>query len=158
MPQKEKMSIRERVGDAFDKTKEAIHEATEHEYTKAALDWSKKAGAELTQQAEEMGRDLMSTNVGRSAARGAAVGAIAAVPIPFVGPIAGAVLGAGVGAILSVKFGSGDAPSAASVQSPPKETPSDVIESLKKLEDLRQAGVLMDMEFQEQKEKLLKRI
>ncbi|CAN5595432.1 hypothetical protein BH10PSE14_BH10PSE14_42590 [soil metagenome] len=43
-------------------------------------------------------RDDAPGTLGKRMAKGAAIGAVAAIPIPFVGPITGAIVGAGIAA------------------------------------------------------------
>lgn len=57
--------------------------------------------------ARRMGAESRPGNIpnglGVSMAKGAAIGAVAALPIPFVGPITGAVIGAGIAAYKKLK-------------------------------------------------------
>jgi predicted amidophosphoribosyltransferase len=65
------------------------------EYAKELLAESKVVAGEAV-QATKAG---MKTDIGKSMAACAAIGAIVAVPIPFVGPMFGAIVGAGIGLV-----------------------------------------------------------
>lgn len=153
----------EKVSDAVLMTRDTIAVVAGHKSTKVAIEWSKQLGTELGHQATDLGNDVLNSDLGKAATKGAAIGAVAAIPIPIIGPIAGAIVGAGIGGYLNIKHGVGTMPkeaaddqNAANGKQP--QATEDVIADLKKLDDLRQAGILSDGEFQEQKSKLLKRI
>lgn len=150
-------TIKGKVGTAVDRTKAAISEAASSSEALAVVDWTKKAGAELKSHAVELGHSLQETDLGRTVTKGAIAGAVAGVPLPVIGPISGAVIGAAAGAYLNLKHGVGSHSKVGGPDSPhiPDTT---VTETLSKLDQLRQEGVITDAEFQEQKAKLLKRI
>ncbi len=69
--------------------------------TESATTWrttaddDRHAARTFTEDARQRTSD---STLGASIARGAAIGAVAALPIPFVGPITGAIVGAGIAA------------------------------------------------------------
>lgn len=63
---------------------------------------SGERGTARRMESENATHDLPS-GLGSSIAKGAAIGAVAAIPIPFVGPITGAVIGAGIAAYKKLK-------------------------------------------------------
>ena len=148
---------------AIEKTKSKIAVVADHKNTKALVEWTTKAGADLMDQAAELGDDVLHSDLGKAATKGAAIGAVAAIPVPLIGPIGGAIVGAGVGSYLSLKHGIGRSSSEDSGDhsvpngGQPQSTDG-LLQDIKRLDELRQSGVLSDVEFQEQKAKLLKRI
>lgn len=63
---------------------------------------SGERGTARRMESENVARELPN-GLGVSMAKGAAIGAVAALPIPFVGPITGAVIGAGIAAYKKLK-------------------------------------------------------
>lgn len=125
------LTLKGRLARTFFTAKDAVVAAVESENTRAALDWTKKTGAEIVDHAVDLGKEALHSEVGQAAAKGAAVGAVAAIPIPLVGPLAGAITGAGVGAILQFRYGK-NAPSDGS-ETRNQETTGDVITDLTNL-------------------------
>ena len=155
----QKASLMGRVGGAFQKAKIAIAQAAGHENTKAAIEWSKNAAEEIRTQATDLGQDIAKSDLGKTSLRGAAVGAVAAVPIPVIGPITGAVVGAGIGAFLNLKYGVGHGSAQKNkgdMDLPPHPT-DEVLEDLRKLNALHRDGAITDEEFEELKSKMMKR-
>lgn len=72
--------------------------------TESATHWRSAADADLhaarvfAEDARHRATGAPDSTLGASIAKGAAIGAVAAIPIPFVGPITGAVVGAGIAA------------------------------------------------------------
>lgn len=162
--QPKKLSMFDRINEAVQLTKATIAVVADHKNTKAAIEWSKQTGTELVNQATDLGNGVLHSDLGKAATKGAAIGAVAAIPIPVIGPIAGAIVGAGIGGYLNLKHGVGgtspDAVTSDQEMAPTEhgQSTESIISDLKKLDDLRQGGILTDAEFQEQKNKLLKRI
>ena len=154
------LSMKERLGSALHKAKDTITQVAEHENTRAALEWSKKAAEELKNQAVELGQDITNSDLGKTSLRGAAVGAVAAVPIPIIGPVAGAIVGAGVGAYLHLKYGvgTGTANLDHDKDISPPQTTDEVLEDLKKLNALHQEKAITDQEFEQLKAKMMMRL
>jgi hypothetical protein len=77
-------------------TNKTVAEA--REYAKEVL----AEGRTIAKEATEAGKRGLKTETGKSVAACAAIGAVVAVPIPFVGPILGAAVGAGIGFVRKV--------------------------------------------------------
>jgi len=130
----------------------------DEEDLKVALD---KGRAVMQSAAAEVGglaKGVARSELVRDVTSAAAVGAVIAVPIPVVGPMTGAVVGGALGAYKNLTNPSSrryepvlpesNVPSA-TVQDP------DIYEKLIKFDDLRKKGILSDVEFEEQKKRLL---
>lgn len=150
-------TVKDKVGNAVDRTKATISKAAKSDETKAVIDWTKRAGSELKEHASELGHSLQETDLGRTVTKGAIAGAVAGVPLPVIGPISGAVIGAAAGAFLNLKYGVGGN-STEKDASHLQKSDSTATETISKLDQLRKEGAISDAEFQEQKTKLLKRI
>lgn len=62
--------------------------------TKAAT--VKQYAIDVAEEAGELSKTALKSELGKKIAAGAAIGAVVAVPVPFVGPAVGAVVGAGI--------------------------------------------------------------
>lgn len=113
-----------------------------------------------------VGKDAMKTRMAKDAAAGAAIGAVIAVPVPFIGPVAGAVIGAGLAVSKNIINPSRPPDEEATPRLIPAHTievetklvpPPDRFEELHKLHDLKVKGVLTEEEFAAEKKKILDR-
>lgn len=59
----------------------------------------KQYAVEVAQEAGELSKTALRSDLGKKIAAGAAIGAVVAVPVPFIGPMVGAAVGAGIVAI-----------------------------------------------------------
>ena len=78
--------------------------------TESATHWRTTADADLHAArvfAEDTRQRTTDSTLGATIAKGAAIGAVAAIPIPFVGPITGAIVGAGIAAYTKLKVSDG---------------------------------------------------
>ena len=72
--------------------------------TESATHWRTVSDADLraarvfAEEARHRATGTSDSTLGATIAKGAAIGAVAAIPIPFVGPITGAIVGAGIAA------------------------------------------------------------
>jgi hypothetical protein len=57
-----------------------------------------RAARAFSEDARHRATRVSDSTLGASIAKGAAIGAVAALPIPFIGPITGAIVGAGIAA------------------------------------------------------------
>jgi len=57
---------------------------------------AKQYAMDVAQEAGELSKDALKSDLGKKMAAGAALGAVIAIPIPFVGPVVGAAVGAGI--------------------------------------------------------------
>jgi hypothetical protein len=73
------------------------------EDARIAAGWAKKKAAVLGGKASELAKSATRTDLGKDVTAGAAIGAVAAVPLPVIGPLAGAAVGAGVGVYRNLK-------------------------------------------------------
>lgn len=103
-----------------------------------------------TQAAMEWIKDVACSDLIKDATAGAAVGAAIGTPVPIIGTATGAVIGAGVGVFKNVFYPSSNKKSYSN------SSQKDVYDELLKLGELHQKGILSELEFKEQKEKLLK--
>ena len=91
----------------------------------------------------------------KGAAKGAIAGALITGPIlPVVGPIIGAKVGAVYGAFTNM----GKNGEQSQQQVKQVEASNDVIETLKKLNELKNDGIITEEEFQQKKSQLLKKL
>lgn len=114
-----------------------------------AADWARKTASTVADEAGRLGKEAVRSDLAKDAAAGAAIGAVVAVPLPVVGPIAGAAVGAGLGVYKNLT-------QKAPTQRPQAPARLDVPAELLKLADLRDKGVLTDVEFEAQKAKVLR--
>lgn len=99
------------VGEFVEKAKAVGREALETDIGKDVSRLADKAVAKgrealdtpighsvskLAGEAADAGKSALSTKLGKEVAVGAALGAVVALPLPFIGPIAGAIVGAGI--------------------------------------------------------------
>jgi hypothetical protein len=61
------------------------------------------AARTFAEDARQRASGTTDSTLGASMAKGAAIGAVAALPIPFIGPITGAIVGAGIAAYTKLK-------------------------------------------------------
>lgn len=113
-----------------------------------ASKWMRQTAGDVADEAARLGKEVVRSKMVKDATTGAAIGAVVAVPVPIVGPIAGATIGAGLGIYKNITSKASESPSTT--------TAVDVHAQLLKLADLRDKGVLTELEFEEQKRKLLK--
>jgi hypothetical protein len=141
-----------KVKTASDQVTDAATKVVQHPNTKAAANLAKDAATEAAHQVADYAGQLSKSQVAKDAATGAAIGAVAAVPIPLVGPMFGAVVGGGIGAAISLKR------SWSNPQTPSEPTgPFDFHKEMTELDDLRQKGILSQKEFDARKKKLLRK-
>lgn len=115
-----------------------------------AAEWAKKTASSIGDEVGRLGKEAARSEMAKDAAAGAAVGAVVAIPVPVIGPLAGAAIGAGVGVYKNMT----KKPSSAGALGSSEISP-DVHAELLKLDDLRQKGILTEVEFDTQKKRLL---
>ena len=86
-----------KFGEFAGKAKDAVNRAASDENTKAAANWTKEAATTSAKEVKKAGKGIFKSEMGRYIAVPAALGALIAVPIPFVGPFFGALVGAAFG-------------------------------------------------------------
>ncbi|MEG3147480.1 zinc ribbon domain-containing protein [Sphingomonas sp. RT2P30] len=64
-----------------------------------------RAARAFSEDARQRATGSGDSSLGARMAKGAAIGAVAAIPIPFVGPITGAIVGAGIAAYTKLSKG-----------------------------------------------------
>ena len=107
---------------------------------------AKVIGKSLGDEAERMGKAVARSDMVKDALTGAAIGAVVAIPIPLLGPIGGAAVGAMLGVYRNItKSQSRDE----------KAEVLDIHSDLLKLDELRQKGIITDVEFADEKKKVL---
>ena len=74
----------------------SVTESATHYRTTADDDL--RAARAFSEDARQRATGTSNSTLGATIAKGAAIGAVAALPIPFVGPITGAIVGAGIAA------------------------------------------------------------
>lgn len=99
------------VTELVDKARAVGREAMETDIAKDAMKLAETAvakgrqaldsdiGKDVTKfagEAASAGKSAMNTKMGKEMAVGAAIGAVIAIPVPFIGPMVGAVAGAGI--------------------------------------------------------------
>ena len=141
--------------DAAEKTVKSVSTFVEHEDTKAAVAWTKKAITTATDQTVELGKRAVRSELGKDAATGAAIGAAVAVPIPLIGPVFGAVVGAGAGLAIGLMSGESKRTDGSDHQAAPNAPEIDIHKRLIDLDDLRQKSILSQEEFEVEKNKVL---
>jgi hypothetical protein len=60
--------MKNKLSEIATRTRESVRAVAEHETTKEALDWSKKAGRELKDQSGKLGKELIGSDLGKAAA------------------------------------------------------------------------------------------
>lgn len=116
----------------------------DEEDARIAAEWAKKTATSLGNEASQLGKEAIRSDLAKDAASGAAVGAVVAIPVPIFGPMAGAVIGAGLGVYKNF-----------TKKSQPATATKDVYAELTKLDDLRQKKIISEVEFEAQKKKIL---
>jgi hypothetical protein len=107
-----------------------------------------KAATQVGEQVSRFGKIALSSDLAKDVVAFGALGAIIAVPVPFIGPVFGGAVGAGLGVFKNLSRKPGQAP----IQ---MQASQDVYSEILKFEDLRQKGIISDIEFEAQKKKLM---
>lgn len=140
------------------KIKAAMSRVTADPKTKDAIEKTKDAAITTATEASKAGKGFLKTEMGKSMAAPAALGALIAVPVPFIGPLLGGLIGAAYG-----YYKYSDRPAASSELNAGNESMSsgtekiDVYAELAKLDVLRRSGTITDEDFNEAKSQLLNR-
>lgn len=149
------------VKEATEKTSQVISDGLEHENTKMALDWTKKAANAAADEATKFGKEVVQSDMFKDVATGTTVGAVvgAFVPIPFVGSTALGVVGAGIGLYKNLTRPSGagsERPFTGQRAENLLSQKVDVYDQLIKFDELLQKGIITSDEFEAKKKELLK--
>lgn len=123
----------------------------DQEDAKIAAEWAKKTANAAGNEAIKLGKHAIESDMVKDAAAGAAVGAVVAIPVPVIGPFAGAAIGAGLGVYKNLT--KKESPATRAIEQ--SKVSKDVYAELLKLDELRQKGIVTDVEFESQKAKLL---
>lgn len=78
------------------KVADADRDASEPEGNGSKTALVKQYAVDVTHEAAELSKTALKSDLGKKIAAGAAIGAVVAIPVPFIGPGLGAVVGAGV--------------------------------------------------------------
>jgi hypothetical protein len=111
-----------------------------------AVRTSKAAGESIVETVKE----LAESKTVQDAVKGAGAGALLGVPAPIIGPLAGGAIGAGVAIYLSLKYRKGVPPVLEKTDSP-----RDLLEELRKLNELRKDGAVTEEQFASLRQKML---
>lgn len=153
--------MKEKIKSFAEKSKNAVCQAAnmlgdlngdgkiDEEDAKIAADWAKKAAHSAANEVSKLGKEAMKSDMVKDAAAGAVVGAAIAIPAPVIGPLAGGAIGAGLGVYKNI------IKKESSQQKVQIEAPVDVHAELVKFDELRQKGIITDVEFEAKKKLLL---
>lgn len=103
-------------------------------------------------EAADLGKSVIRSDMVKQAAAGAALGAVIAIPLPVIGP----AIGASIGAIIGM-WRSATKPEIV-IQQPTGQAglPKDALAEIEKLHDLKEKGIITEVDFERQKQKLLR--
>lgn len=137
-------------------TTQSVNEFVEHENTKAAVAWTKETIGTASDEAMELGKRAARSTMVKDVVIGAAIGASASIPFQGSSPIFFAIIGAGLGVFKFFKSSTSREASVSKRASASAASQKNIHKQLIELDDLRQKGILSQVEFEIEKNKILK--
>lgn len=142
-----------KFSELVSKSRELFGRVATDQKTKDAIEFTKETATEASKQ----GKGFLKTEMGKHMVIPAAIGALIAIPIPFIGPLFGALIGAAYGYYQYSIRPTG--PSGLNTTNDTKSSAKekvDVYAELAKLDVLKRSGTLSEKEFSDAKKQLLK--